>query len=74
MLPQGANQQIRPASSVSTQTAQNQAMQMKTKLRTKPQAVRPAVPNLKNDVNNQTKVMPAPGQTLQQIVTTAGNK
>lgn len=78
LLPQSANQTIRPnqASSVSTQTSvnQNQVLvgQKNAKLRTKPPTVRPAVPNLKTDVGNQTKIL-STGQ-LQQIVTSAGNK
>ena len=77
LLPQGANQTIRPnqASSVSTQTSVNQnllAGQKNAKLRTKPPTVRPAVPNLKTDAGNQTKLLQS--GTLQQIVTSAGNK
>lgn len=78
LLPQGANQTIRPnqASSVSTQTANqsNQVLvagQKNAKLRTKPPTVRPAVPNLKSDAGNQTKILSG---GLQQIVTSAGNK
>lgn len=79
LLPQSANQTIRPnqASSVSTQTSvptQNQVMvgQKNAKLRTKPPTVRPAVSNLKTDAGNQTKLIS--GGQLQQIVTSAGNK
>lgn len=79
LLPQSANQNIRPnqASSVSTQTSvnQNQVLvgQKNAKLRTKPTNVRPAVPNLKNDANNQAKILQS-GQTIQQIPTSAGTK
>lgn len=79
LLPQSANQTIRPnqASSVSTQTSVNQNQllvgQKNVKLRTKPPAVRPAIPNLKSDAGNQTKMM-AGAQTLQQIPTSAGTK
>lgn len=78
LLPQNSAQQtIRPASSVSTQTAQNQALlgSNKGKMRGKPQAVRPAVPaNMKNDASNQTKTIAATPPTIQQMVTSAGNK
>lgn len=73
LLPQSANQTIRPnqASSVSTQTSVNQNQvivgQKNAKLRQKPTTVRPAVPNLKTDAGNQTKM-------LQQIPTSAGTK
>lgn len=77
ILPQGANQNLRPnqASSVSTQTNQNQVLvgQNKAKFQKKPQAVRPAVQNVKTDAGNQTKLL-TNGQALQQIATTAGNK
>lgn len=79
LLPQSANQTIRPnqASSVSTQTSANQNQvlvgQKNAKLRTKPPTVRPAVPNLKTDAGNQTKLLTS-GQTLQQIPTSAGTK
>lgn len=79
LLPQNANQNIRPnqGSSVSTQTSVNQnqvlAGQKNAKLRTKPPAVRPAVPNIKTDAGNQTKLIQS-GQILQQIPTSAGNK
>lgn len=79
LLPQNANQSIRPnqASSVSTQTSVNQNQllvnQKNAKLRTKPPNVRPAVPNLKTDAGNQTKLMTGP-QTMQQIPTSAGTK
>lgn len=75
ILPQGQGPAIRPASSVSTQTAQNQAMlnQKSVKMRTKPHAVRPAAPNnIKTDASNQTKV--AQQQTIHQVSTSAGNK
>lgn len=79
LLPQSANQTIRPnqASSVSTQTSVNQNQllvgQKNAKLRTKPPTVRPAVPNLKTDAGNQTKLMTG-AQTIQQIPTSAGTK
>lgn len=63
ILPQGP--QIRPASSVSTQTGINQLLTPKIpKVRTKQTPVRPAGPNIK--VTQQP--------TMQQVVTTAGNK
>ncbi|XP_037041370.1 polyhomeotic-proximal chromatin protein-like isoform X4 [Bradysia coprophila] len=81
ILPQGAQGQlIRPASSVSTQTAQNQAMlnQKQSKMRTKQHpTVRPAVPNLKTDASNQTKTGNMAGQQQQSVhtvATSAGNK
>lgn len=76
LMPQTSSQPtIRPASSVSTQTAQNQALigQNKVKMRGKPQAVRPAITNMKNDAANQTKSV-SPAATIQQMVTSAGNK
>lgn len=79
LLPQSANQSIRPnqASSVSTQTSANQNQmivnQKNAKALRKPQNGRPVVPNLKTDAGNQTKLLQG-GQTLQQIVTSAGNK
>lgn len=79
LLPQSANQTIRPnqASSVSTQTSVNQNQvivgQKNAKLRQKPTTVRPAVPNLKTDAGNQTKMLTG-GQTIQQIPTSAGTK
>lgn len=69
ILPQGAA--IRPASSVSTQTAQNQALQNKAKMRNNQKPVRPAVANIKNDT--QPKVLPTQGQSM-QVVTSAGAK
>lgn len=64
LLPQGA--QIRPASSVSTQTGINQLLTPKIpKVRTKQTPVRPAGPNIK--VSQQQP-------TMQQVVTSAGNK
>lgn len=78
-MPQNANQTIRPnqASSVSTQTSVNQNQllvgQKNAKLRTKPPTVRPAVPNLKTDAGNQTKLITGQ-QTMQQIPTSAGTK
>lgn len=79
LLPQNANQTIRPnqASSVSTQTSVNQNQllvgQKNAKLRTKPPQVRPAVQNIKTDAGNQTKMM-TNAQTIQQIPTSAGTK
>lgn len=81
LLPQSANQTIRPnqASSVSTQTSVNQNQQVLVSqknakaLRTKPQNGRPVVPNLKTDAGNQTKLLQS-GQLLQQVATSAGNK
>lgn len=69
ILPQGA--QIRPASSVSTQTAMNQNANLlakASKVRTKQTPVRPAVPNIKVSLNQQT------GQPtmMQQVVTPGG--
>lgn len=69
ILPQGA--QIRPASSVSTQTAMNQnanLMAKASKVRTKQTPVRPAAPNIKVSLNQQT------GQQtmMQQVVTPGG--
>jgi hypothetical protein len=70
ILPQGA--QIRPASSaVSTQTAINQnatLMAKAPKVRTKQTPVRPAAPNIKVSLNQQT------GQPtmMQQVVTPGG--
>jgi polyhomeotic-like protein 1 len=70
ILPQNAP--IRPASSVSTQTAMNQNANLlaKTpKVRTKQTPVRPAAPNIKVSINQQT------GQAttmMQQVVTPQG--
>lgn len=70
ILPQGA--QIRPASSVSTQTAMNQNANLLAKapkVRTKQTPVRPAAPNnIKVSLNQQT------GQQtmMQQVVTPGG--
>lgn len=70
ILPQGS--QIRPASSVSTQTAMNQnasLMAKTSKVRTKQTPVRPAAPNIKVSLSQQ------PGQQMmQQVVTQGGNK
>lgn len=46
--------------------------QKNTKLRTKPQTIRPTVPYLKSDAENQTKLLP--DTRLQQVVTSDGNK
>jgi len=72
ILPQGA--QIRPASSVSTQTANMQNANLLAakapKVRTKQTPVRPAAPNIKVSLNQQT------GQQtmMQQVVTPGVNK
>lgn len=71
ILPQGAP--IRPASSVSTQTQINQNANMITKtpkVRTKQTPVRPAAPNIKVSLNQQTQ----PGTMMQQVVTPGVNK
>lgn len=71
ILPQGS--QIRPASSVSTQTAMNQnasLMAKQSKVRTKQTPVRPAAPqNIKVSLSHQQ-----PGQPtmMQQVVTQGG--
>jgi hypothetical protein len=70
ILPQGS--QIRPASSVSTQTAMNQnasLMAKQSKVRTKQTPVRPAAPNIKVQLSHQQ-----PGQPtmMQQVVTQGG--
>lgn len=71
ILPQGAP--IRPASSVSTQTNQlnqNANLLAKTpKVRTKQTPVRPAAPNIKVSINQQTG---QPTTMMQQVVTPAG--
>lgn len=69
ILPQGAP--IRPASSVSTQTAMNQNANLlakASKVRTKQTPVRPAAPNIKV-INQQTG---QPATMMQQVVTPAG--
>ncbi len=69
ILPQGAP--IRPASSVSTQTAINQnanLMGKSPKVRTKQTPVRPAAPNIKV-INQQTG---QPATMMQQVVTPTG--
>nr|XP_044252062.1 polyhomeotic-proximal chromatin protein-like [Drosophila takahashii] len=76
--------QVRPASSVSTQTAQNQSL-LKAKMRNKQQPVRPALPTLKTEngqVGGQNKVVghlttvqqQQQATNLQQVVNAAGNK
>ncbi|KAH8360740.1 hypothetical protein KR084_001610, partial [Drosophila pseudotakahashii] len=76
--------QVRPASSVSTQTAQNQSL-LKAKMRNKQQPVRPALPTLKTEngqVAGQNKVVghlatvqqQQQATNLQQVVNAAGNK
>lgn len=79
--------QVRPASSVSTQTAQNQSL-LKAKMRTKQTPVRPALPTLKTEngqVAGQNKVVghlatvqqqqqAVAAANLQQVVNSAGNK
>ncbi|KMZ07795.1 uncharacterized protein Dsimw501_GD24614, isoform C [Drosophila simulans] len=76
--------QVRPASSVSTQTAQNQSL-LKAKMRNKQQPVRPALATLKTEigqVTGQNKVVghlttvqqQQQATNLQQVVNAAGNK
>ncbi|KAH8342939.1 hypothetical protein KR059_001920, partial [Drosophila kikkawai] len=77
--------QVRPASSVSTQTAQNQSL-LKGKMRTKQQPVRPALSALKTEngqLAGQNKVVghmatvqqqQQATANLQQVVNSAGNK
>ncbi|XP_055688960.1 polyhomeotic-proximal chromatin protein isoform X2 [Lutzomyia longipalpis] len=90
ILPQGASggggtQQIRPASSVSTQTQQNQVMLKSNKLRAKPHTVRPNAPGaIKGDAMIQAKIVggqvahstaqSVPQQTMHQVMTSAGSK
>ncbi|XP_055705560.1 polyhomeotic-proximal chromatin protein isoform X2 [Phlebotomus papatasi] len=92
ILPQGAGgggggaQQIRPASSVSTQTQQNQVMLKPGKLRAKPHTVRPSAPGaIKGDAMIQAKIVQGgqvaystaqsvPQQTMHQVMTSAGSK
>lgn len=75
LLPQAAPP-IRPASSVSTQTAQTQNPGMLTpktgKVRTKQHTVRATGPIMKQDMNNQAKMCNT--SQVQQVVTSAGNK
>ncbi|XP_032582357.1 polyhomeotic-proximal chromatin protein [Drosophila sechellia] len=76
--------QVRPASSVSTQTAQNQSL-LKAKMRNKQQPVRPALATLKTEIGQvagQNKVVghlttvqqQQQATNLQQVVNAAGNK
>ncbi|XP_039497296.1 polyhomeotic-proximal chromatin protein [Drosophila santomea] len=76
--------QVRPASSVSTQTAQNQSL-LKAKMRNKQQPVRPALSTLKTEIGQvagQNKVVghlatvqqQQQATNLQQVVNAAGNK
>lgn len=68
LLPQGA--QIRPGSSVSTQTQVGQTNMLASKpqkVRTKQTPVRPAVPNIKVQLGQ-------PNQTMQQVVTPQGKQ
>lgn len=69
ILPQNGNQ-IRPASSVSTQTAQNQSL-LKQKMRTKQTPVRPALQAMKTEagqVQPKTQTMSvATAAGLQQL-------
>ncbi|GAB0092308.1 hypothetical protein DMENIID0001_072980 [Sergentomyia squamirostris] len=92
ILPQGAGgagggtQQIRPASSVSTQTQQNQVMLKPSKLRAKSHTVRPNAPGgIKGDAMIQAKIVQSgqvahstaqsmPQQTMHQVMTSAGSK
>lgn len=81
ILPQGPAP-IRPASSVSTQTAQNQSILLSKqgRGRTKTHAVRPAGPNFKQEPGQQqpkmTQQQQQQGQqgTVHHLVTPAGNK
>lgn len=75
LLPQGAAP-IRPASSVSTQTAQSQnpnsmLVSKGGKMRTKQPSVRPAGPAIKTEGTQQKM---GQHQQLQQVVTSVGNK
>ncbi|XP_059618853.1 polyhomeotic-proximal chromatin protein-like isoform X2 [Phlebotomus argentipes] len=90
ILPQGGGggggaQQIRPASSVSTQTQQNQVVLKPGKLRAKPHTVRPSAPGtIKGDAMIQAKIVGGqvthsvaqsmPQQTMHQVMTSAGSK
>ncbi|EDV45570.1 uncharacterized protein Dere_GG12650, isoform B [Drosophila erecta] len=76
--------QVRPASSVSTQTAQNQSL-LKAKMRNKQQPVRPALSTLKTEIGQvagQNKVVghlttvqqQQQATNFQQVVNAAGNK
>lgn len=75
MLPQGSTPPIRPASSVSTQTAQTPNASMLTpktgKVRTSKHTLRPPGPLIKQDLNS-AKLGHNP--QIQQVVTSAGNK
>lgn len=75
LLPQGASPQIRPASSVSTQTAQapnSGILTPKTgKVRTSKHTIRPPGPLIKQDLG-QAKV--SHNTPLQQVITSTGNK
>ena len=71
ILPQGAP--IRPASSVSTQTQINQNANILTKtskVRTKQTPVRPAAPNIKVSLNQQTQ----PTTMMHQVVAPGQHK
>lgn len=76
LLPQGATPPIRPASSVSTQTAQTPNAGILTpktgKVRTSKHTIRPPGPLIKQDLG-QAKVGGHSSQ-LQQVITSAGNK
>lgn len=75
LLPQGATPPIRPASSVSTQTAQTPNAGMLTpktgKVRTSKHTIRPPGPLVKQDLG-QAKV--SHNSPLQQVITSTGNK
>lgn len=70
-MPQAGGAQIRPASSVSTQTAQNQSL-LKQKMRTKQQAVRPALPQMKTEQTTVQQVQQQQVVKAQTAATVAG--
>lgn len=75
LLPQGATPPIRPASSVSTQTAQAPNAGILTpktgKVRTSKHTIRPPGPMIKQDLG-QGKINH--GSPLQQVISSTGNK
>lgn len=76
LLPQNQTG-IRPtaASSVSTQTAQNQNLLKQQKMRTKQPVVRPAMQTVKTDMQGKPVQQMNQQQTMHQVVSTsAGNK
>lgn len=77
LLPQNQGG-IRPAqaSSVSTQTAQNQnLLNQKQKMRAKQPVVRPAMPSIKTDMQGKQVQQMSQQPTMHQVVSTsAGNK